>query len=78
MVNAGIAQLVEQLICNQQVVGSNPTAGSSAPLSGSGACFADAQAHAHDAEDAVVFFQVTTANRDRAGRGQDRLGRFPE
>jgi hypothetical protein len=26
--NAGIAQLVEQLICNQQVVGSNPTAGS--------------------------------------------------
>jgi hypothetical protein len=27
--NAGIAQLVEQLICNQQVVGSNPTAGSS-------------------------------------------------
>jgi ubiquinone/menaquinone biosynthesis C-methylase UbiE len=27
-INAGIAQLVEQLICNQQVVGSNPTAGS--------------------------------------------------
>jgi hypothetical protein len=27
-VSAGIAQLVEQLICNQQVVGSNPTAGS--------------------------------------------------
>jgi hypothetical protein len=27
--SAGIAQLVEQLICNQQVVGSNPTAGSS-------------------------------------------------
>jgi hypothetical protein len=26
--DAGIAQLVEQLICNQQVVGSNPTAGS--------------------------------------------------
>ena len=26
--SAGIAQLVEQLICNQQVVGSNPTAGS--------------------------------------------------
>jgi hypothetical protein len=25
--NAGIAQLVEQLICNQQVVGSNPSAG---------------------------------------------------
>jgi hypothetical protein len=25
--NAGIAQLVEQLICNQQVVGSNPTVG---------------------------------------------------
>jgi hypothetical protein len=25
---AGIAQLVEQLICNQQVVGSNPSAGS--------------------------------------------------
>jgi hypothetical protein len=31
-VNAGIAQLVEQLICNQQVVGSNPTAGSSFKL----------------------------------------------
>jgi hypothetical protein len=29
MGSAGIAQLVEQLICNQQVVGSNPTAGSS-------------------------------------------------
>src|SRR5205809_7061167 len=28
LVCAGIAQLVEQLICNQQVVGSNPTAGS--------------------------------------------------
>ena len=28
LVNAGIAQLVEQLICNQQVVGSNPSAGS--------------------------------------------------
>jgi hypothetical protein len=27
-IHAGIAQLVEQLICNQQVVGSNPTAGS--------------------------------------------------
>ena len=26
--NAGVAQLVEQLICNQQVVGSNPIAGS--------------------------------------------------
>jgi hypothetical protein len=26
--DAGIAQLVERLICNQQVVGSNPTAGS--------------------------------------------------
>ncbi len=26
--HAGIAQLVEQLICNQQVVGSNPSAGS--------------------------------------------------
>lgn len=25
---AGVAQLVEQLICNQQVVGSNPTASS--------------------------------------------------
>jgi hypothetical protein len=25
---AGIAQLVEQLICNQQVVGSSPSAGS--------------------------------------------------
>jgi hypothetical protein len=28
LAKAGIAQLVEQLICNQQVVGSNPTAGS--------------------------------------------------
>jgi hypothetical protein len=28
---AGIAQLVEQLICNQQVIGSNPIAGSSSP-----------------------------------------------
>ena len=28
LVNAGIAQLVEQLICNQQVVGSSPTTGS--------------------------------------------------
>gem|GEM_PF-2319758 len=28
LVNAGIAQLVEQLICNQQVIGSNPIAGS--------------------------------------------------
>ena len=26
--NAGVAQLVEQLICNQQVTGSNPVAGS--------------------------------------------------
>jgi hypothetical protein len=29
---AGIAQLVEQLICNQQVVGSNPTVGSTISL----------------------------------------------
>jgi hypothetical protein len=36
---AGIAQLVEQLICNQQVVGSNPTAGSSL-VNGSGKGFA--------------------------------------
>ena len=28
--NAGVAQLVEQLICNQQVAGSSPTASSSA------------------------------------------------
>jgi hypothetical protein len=27
-IKAGIAQLVEQLICNQQVIGSNPIAGS--------------------------------------------------
>jgi hypothetical protein len=27
LVNAGIAQLVEQLICNQQVIGSSPIAG---------------------------------------------------
>ena len=29
---AGIAQLVEQLICNQQVIGSNPIAGSECKL----------------------------------------------
>ncbi len=29
---AGLAQLVEQLICNHQVVGSNPTSGSIASL----------------------------------------------
>src|SRR5438045_9716398 len=29
---AGIAQLVEQLICNQQVVGSNPSAGSTSAM----------------------------------------------
>jgi hypothetical protein len=61
--NAGIAQLVEQLICNQQVVGSNPTAGSyefwisdfglRTELSHSG--FADAQAHAHNAEYSIAF-----------------------
>jgi hypothetical protein len=28
---AGIAQLVEQLICNQQVIGSSPIAGSLSP-----------------------------------------------
>jgi hypothetical protein len=28
--SAGVAQLAEQLICNQQVVGSNPTSGSQA------------------------------------------------
>src|SRR5205807_5539346 len=33
---AGIAQLVEQLICNQQVVGSNPSAGSSPELTKAG------------------------------------------
>jgi hypothetical protein len=27
LINAGIAQLVEQLICNQQVIGSSPIAG---------------------------------------------------
>jgi hypothetical protein len=27
-IKAGIAQLVEQLICNQQVIGSNPIVGS--------------------------------------------------
>ena len=32
LVNAGIAQLVEQLICNQQVIGSNPIAGSLSKL----------------------------------------------
>ncbi len=30
---AGVAQLVEQLICNQQVGGSNPSAGSKEALS---------------------------------------------
>ena len=30
--NAAIAQLVEQLICNQPVVGSSPTSGSKMPL----------------------------------------------
>ena len=33
LVNAGIAQLVEQLICNQQVIGSNPIAGSLSNIS---------------------------------------------
>ena len=33
---AGIAQLVEQLICNQQVIGSNPIAGSGLKLAGLG------------------------------------------
>src|SRR2546430_10140412 len=36
--NAGIAQLVEQLRCNQQVVGSNPTAGSLVNCSFLGGC----------------------------------------
>ncbi len=50
---AGIAQLVEQLICNQQVVGSNPTAGSLANcrfrISDWLTCSSrDAQAHAYD------------------------------
>ena len=35
---AGIAQLVEQLICNQQVIGSNPIAGSGVTLSPSVGC----------------------------------------
>jgi hypothetical protein len=35
---AGIAQLVEQLICNQQVVGSNPSAGSITSLITSVCC----------------------------------------
>jgi hypothetical protein len=39
LVNAGIAQLVEQLICNQQVVGSNPSAGSVAPSAFAGPQF---------------------------------------
>jgi hypothetical protein len=30
--NAGLAQLVEQLICNQQVAGSSPIASSKMPL----------------------------------------------
>jgi hypothetical protein len=47
---AGIAQLVEQLICNQQVVGSNPTAGSfPVRIADLLTCFlVDAQAHARD------------------------------
>ncbi len=32
--NAGVAQLVEQLICNQQVGGSNPFASSGRCLTG--------------------------------------------
>ena len=32
--NASIAQLVEQLICNQQVVGSSPTGGSKGLFNG--------------------------------------------
>jgi hypothetical protein len=35
---AGVAQLVEQLICNQQVVGSNPTASSSEHIVGKKIC----------------------------------------
>jgi hypothetical protein len=64
LVNAGIAQLVEQLICNQQVVGSNPTAGSLSILDFRLAIFdlrggfADPRADAHDAEDAVAFLEV--------------------
>src|SRR5439155_16092094 len=55
---AGIAQLVEQLICNQQVVGSNPTAGSS--LAGIGlVCFQirneRAGAWAAETGDVIVF-----------------------
>ena len=50
---AGIAQLVEQLICNQQVGGSSPSTSSIEPLSGAGCAFrlqerfAPAAAHAH-------------------------------
>src|ERR1043166_2709324 len=42
-VNAGIAQLVEQLICNQQVIGSSPIAGSPliAPAKIAGFAFPD-------------------------------------
>ena len=36
--NAGVAQLVEQLICNQQVAGSNPAA-SSIEVRGFSTCF---------------------------------------
>ncbi len=39
---AGIAQLVEQLICNQQVVGSNPSAGSSLKCFSRSACMKSA------------------------------------
>ena len=63
--DAGIAQLVEQLICNQQVVGSNPTAGSRlrcATAGGpafSGRTLADPQALSRQLENAVPFFEVT-------------------
>ena len=36
---AGIAQLVEHLICNQGVTGSNPVAGTIKPLGNRGFCF---------------------------------------
>ena len=60
--NAGIAQLVEQLICNQQVVGSNPTAGSfefwiadlGFQTELGPAAFVDRQAHARHADNDAV------------------------
>src|SRR5882724_10408761 len=73
---AGIAQLVEQLICNQQVVGSNPTAGSSqflisdfglrTELRRGGLAYS--QGHAHHAESEVAWPAKCRSSRISARR----------